>query len=468
MAVEDGIWIMHGVSPEDPDCLHSVKDLVSYVNEIGFLPLFQNEIPGFSVEERTDPAAWWSDDPEHDPWIWRETIARSGELLYGKFFAGRAGFVSKEWLPYFANFRRDGYDFDALWDDEKADMRQKKIMDLFGDTSEFESTPEYFSYEIKEKAGFSKGGEKNFEGVLTSLQMRFYLVAADFRQKLNKSGKAYGWHIAVYTTPEHLLGYHYVTGAYKEEPKDSARKIFARVIENFPEADARSLMKVLGYGESAKAPKKNKAKDPYPMNLIKALKIDSILDPKEGWLAKDFEKMGYPHVAFSPKGLSPDQMVGLEIAIGQMKKKERTVLHYRYEENLIFREVGEKTGKSAAWSSHIHSTALKKMRHAPVSRWIVYGYDGMHKIWQERIERTKEAWKKEGKTRQAYMLTQPLENLRSPGLSSAITYLKKAGIETIGELREEMMREDWTFGIHGVGYVAAEDLYNKMRKLGLM
>ena len=28
------------------------------------------------------------------------------------------------------NFRRDGYDFDALWDDEKASFRQKKIMDL--------------------------------------------------------------------------------------------------------------------------------------------------------------------------------------------------------------------------------------------------------------------------------------------------------------------------------------------------
>ena len=32
---------------------------------------------------------------------------------------------------FLMNYRRDGYDFDALWDDEKASRRQKKIMDLF-------------------------------------------------------------------------------------------------------------------------------------------------------------------------------------------------------------------------------------------------------------------------------------------------------------------------------------------------
>lgn len=53
------------------------------------------------------------------------------------------------------------YDFDALYDDEKSSKRQKKIMDLFMDEN---ASKEMFSFEIKEKAGFGKGGEKNFEG----------------------------------------------------------------------------------------------------------------------------------------------------------------------------------------------------------------------------------------------------------------------------------------------------------------
>ena len=50
------------------------------------------------------------------------------DVLYGKFFAKKAGFISKKWLPVFANYRRDGYDFDALFEDEKAPIKHKNIM----------------------------------------------------------------------------------------------------------------------------------------------------------------------------------------------------------------------------------------------------------------------------------------------------------------------------------------------------
>ena len=131
MGNESGTWVMYGVNWDDPECIHTVSEAIEYINEVGFLPLFKNEIPGFSLEERTVPEYWWSENPEVDPWEWRAIIARSGEIAYGKFFNNKAGFISRKWLPYFVNYRRDGYDFDALWDDEKASRRQKKIMDLF-------------------------------------------------------------------------------------------------------------------------------------------------------------------------------------------------------------------------------------------------------------------------------------------------------------------------------------------------
>ena len=111
MGNESGEWIMHGMKWDNPDCIHSVDEAIKYINEFGFLPLFKNEIDGFSLEERTVPEYWWSDNPETDPWMWRAIIARRHDIVYGKFFDKKAGFISKKWLPVFANYRRDGYDY---------------------------------------------------------------------------------------------------------------------------------------------------------------------------------------------------------------------------------------------------------------------------------------------------------------------------------------------------------------------
>jgi hypothetical protein len=245
MGNESGTWIMYGVSRDDPECIHSVDEAIAYIDRMGFLPLFKNAIPGFSLEERTVPDYWWSGDVGKDPWEWREIIARSGRVAYGKFFDKKAGFISREWFPYFANHRRDGYDFDALWDDEKASIRQKKIMDLF------EAEEELYSFEVKQKAGFGKNGEKNFEGTITNLQMQLYLCVRDFRQKKNKAGIGYGMDVAVYTKPETLWGYDHVTRAYSETPAESGKRIVKQMAENYAIATAAQIRKVLGVSPGA-------------------------------------------------------------------------------------------------------------------------------------------------------------------------------------------------------------------------
>lgn len=235
MAYENGTWIMHGLPASDPGCILTVEALEDYIDAVGFLPLFKNDVPGFSVEEHTRPEYWWSGDAARDPWEWRAVIAAGSRIAYGKFFDKKAGFISKAWLPYFVNARRDGYDFDALWDDGKAAYRQKRIMDLFDDGTEL------FSNELKEKAGFGKGGEKNFEGVLTALQMELYLCVREFRQRLNKRGEPYGWALAVYCRPEHLWGYDHVASAYGEEPAASRARILARMRELYPGVTDKQL-----------------------------------------------------------------------------------------------------------------------------------------------------------------------------------------------------------------------------------
>lgn len=235
MGNENGTWIMRGLPASDPGCLHTSDELIAYINEVGFLPLFAGGIRGFSVEEHTEVGYWWGGDPKHDPWEWRAILARSGKVAYGKFFDNKAGFISLDWLPYFVNSRRDGYDFDSLWDDEKATYRQKRIMDCFL------SDDELFSNELKIKAGYGKGGEPNFEGMVTGLQMSLYLCVRDFRQRLNKQGLPYGWAIAVYCTPEHLWGYDRVTAAYREEPAVSRARIHERMRELYPDVTEQQL-----------------------------------------------------------------------------------------------------------------------------------------------------------------------------------------------------------------------------------
>ena len=242
MGNESGTWIMYGVDWDDPECLRTVEDAIDYINEIGFLPLFKNEIPGFSLEERTVPSHWWCEDPEKDPWMWRAIIARKHDIVYGKFFDKKAGFISKKWLPVFANYRRDGYDFDALYEDGKAPHKHKMIMDHF---MEDKAESEIFSNLLKKQAGFGKSGAKGFDGAITTLMMQLYLCNCDFRKRVNKKGEVYGWDVAVYSSPEHIYGYDYVTSCYKEDPQESWKRIVDYMHEIYPIATDKQIKKIL-------------------------------------------------------------------------------------------------------------------------------------------------------------------------------------------------------------------------------
>lgn len=240
MPNEHGEWILYGVGDDDPRRIKSADELIETVDRVGFLPLFKNSVPGFSVEERTVPYFWWTGDTERDPWEWRTVAARSGKVAYGKFFGKKAGFLSLQWLPAFANWRRDGYDFDARYDDGKAAFRQKKIMDLFLNGEE------HFSYQAKQKAGFGKDGEKNFDGVVTELEMMTYLVIKDFRCRRNKMGEEYGWSIAVLAAPESIWGSELVSSAYCEDPKESYRRILEHMKRLYPEAGEPQIKSIVG------------------------------------------------------------------------------------------------------------------------------------------------------------------------------------------------------------------------------
>ena len=241
---------MRGLDWNNPYRIRTWRELISWINEVGFLPLFANDVEGFSAEERVSPDFWWTNDPERDPWLWREYIARSHEVAYGKFFDKKAGFISVEWLPYFANYRRDGYDFDARWQDGLANVREKAVMDYFvsedADGETIWKTEEILSTELKRLAGFGKEGAKNYPGIVTGLQMNLYLVISGFRRRRNKKGREFGMPVSVMFPPETIWGYDTLTSAYRESPRTSWERIVGRVREVFPASSVRNIEKLIG------------------------------------------------------------------------------------------------------------------------------------------------------------------------------------------------------------------------------
>ena len=49
MSIENGEWIMRGLDWYDPARIQSWDELIEWIDEIGFLPLFKNEVDGFSA-----------------------------------------------------------------------------------------------------------------------------------------------------------------------------------------------------------------------------------------------------------------------------------------------------------------------------------------------------------------------------------------------------------------------------------
>ena len=249
METQNGEWIIKGLNWNDPLRIRTYKELTAYVSEVGFLPLFSNGVERFSAEEHVSPRYWWSGIREEDPWEWREIIAGEHQVAYGKFFAGRAGFISLEWLPYFANFRRDGYDFDPRWEDGLANRREKLIMDKLidrdADGEPVWSDIRILTTNLKKLCGFGKGGEKNFPGITTNLMMQTYLVITGFTRRVSKKGQEFGMPVSILQPPEAVWGYELVTSAYSEKPSQSWERIFNRVKTLFP-SDDESIIQIIG------------------------------------------------------------------------------------------------------------------------------------------------------------------------------------------------------------------------------
>lgn len=217
--------------------IHNDMELEAFVQQKGFLPFFSCAIPNFSIEEFT-PNRYWFVEGVDGPWKWRMELARRGVVAYGKLFTKKAGLVSREWYPGLANYRRNGYDFDARYENGLASHREKRVMDVLREGPTL-------SKDLKRLTGFGSGGLKGFDTVMTNLQMQTYVTVHSFEYAHDKYGRPYGWGVARYAVTEDVLGADVTQGAYNRDPEESKARIIQHLGIMCPEAFDDDLEKLI-------------------------------------------------------------------------------------------------------------------------------------------------------------------------------------------------------------------------------
>ena len=227
--------------------LNTRQDLIEAVAYYGFLPFFANEIDGFSIEEMTPARLWFSDEP--GPWEWKGPVISEGNCVYGKFFDKKAGFVSNRWFPDFANVRRDGYDFDARFEDGLATHGEEYLYNLIS------SKHSMLSKDAKILGGYMKPKtqgrdewkpRKGFDTNITKLQMTCYIITSDFEYEIGRNGQPYGWGIARYATPESYLGTKFTDKVYQRSPKESRARLLRHLKQVLSETEPVYLERLIG------------------------------------------------------------------------------------------------------------------------------------------------------------------------------------------------------------------------------
>ena len=225
--------------------VHSRQDLIDTVQEYGIVPYFSTSIPGFSLEEHCSPSILFN-DTEENTWEWKGPVIRATGCAYGKFFEKKAAYVRKDLFLDLANYRRDGYDFDARYDDGLARFQDKQLFDLIE-----ESAP-VLSKVLRQNGGYAytgrwqkTEGRKGFDTSITRLQEQCYVLISDFVYTTDKNGNRRGWGVAEYSTPEKFMGADFSEHVYERSPEESRARLLDYLARLLPGASEKELKRFL-------------------------------------------------------------------------------------------------------------------------------------------------------------------------------------------------------------------------------
>lgn len=216
--------------------IHSCAELMDYIQQVGFLPLLDSGIWGYSAEDVVDEDCRYVvfDDGGWDwpLWKWKGPIVTEGNCVYGKFFAGKAGFVSREWWPDLCNYRRSQHPAPPEGSIEEA---------ILFTLSEQGSL---ITRELRAACGFTGPKMRSrFDGYITRLQMACRIITEDFVYPQDHHGREYGWGWSLLTIPEQLLGREACQCPHT--PQESFDRLFTHFRKLLPEATDQQILKLI-------------------------------------------------------------------------------------------------------------------------------------------------------------------------------------------------------------------------------
>ena len=218
--------------------INSGAALADYVHQVGFLPLLDSGIRGFSAMDVVDDDCGYVVFPDGGwdwpLWKWKGSIVTEGDCVYGKFFAGKAGFVSREWWPHLCNYRRSVHPMP-----EEGSIEEAVLSTLRQEGS-------LITRELRAACGFSGPKMRSrFDGYVTRLQMACRVVTEDFVYPLDKHGREYGWGWSLLTTPEQLYGRE---ACHPDDcaPQESFQRMLSHLRQLLPHASEQQIRRMIG------------------------------------------------------------------------------------------------------------------------------------------------------------------------------------------------------------------------------
>ena len=217
--------------------IHDCAALSELIQEIGFLPLLDSAVPGYSAMDIVDEYCRYSVDPDEGfdwpLWEWKGPIILEGNCVYGKFFDKKAGFISLDWWADFCNYRRNKY---TAPDEESIEGIILTVLQQHGSM---------ITRDLRRACDFTgKGMRSKFDAYVTRLQMACRVVTEDFIYPKDKHGNQYGWGWSLLTTPETLYGPHHYR--CPRTPEQSRERLYTHFHELLPSATDRQLNRLIG------------------------------------------------------------------------------------------------------------------------------------------------------------------------------------------------------------------------------
>jgi len=216
--------------------IYNQAQLMELIEQIGFLPLLDSGIEGYSAEALVCEECRYVVFPDGGwdwpLWKWKGPIVTEGTAVYGKFFDKKAGFISRAWWPDFYNYRRSLSPAPA-----EGSIEEAILLTL-------QTHGSLITRELRAACGFTGPKMRSrFDSYITRLQMACRIVTEDFVYPRDKHGHEYGWGWALLTTPEERYGQE--ACHCERTPSESFERIHAHFCQLLPEATEKQILKLI-------------------------------------------------------------------------------------------------------------------------------------------------------------------------------------------------------------------------------